>query len=595
MGDQHLSSDESIILSTHHILVDAVPLDLMLTSRRLIFIDNTVTPFHLETIPLETIITVVAGTVASGDPIITISSMDPSGTGAPQPKDIIFTLRKGEQRVRECNEWAARLSEHAVSAREKAISAGTLRYDLVKSIKPGMSATYRIETASPRKPVFEARPVVPETVMPAALTAELPVDTGRDAGTSASALSGIPETSPPHAPDSAELEIPDAEKPGVADSGGTQPVLNNVTGSPDPVVPEGGGYEEIARARADEYWLKRGGLTEDTACGEMPAAPAGAPESRDTGGTGAGPGRVVTAVSGDTVVSAVPAMPERTDDEKPASPQQRAETPAGEDRVVTDVERAWAEAVRSAASLPLAIHALPAQELTPAAISPEDESADTGAQTCTTPEKPAVKSRGEAGPAGALTPEYPAGVVQPVQPLTKSAHLPAAPALPALSPKKRWRPFLAVTAIVIVALLVVGGVFMGSLFPPAPDETPAPAAVPAVTVQQTPMQHLTIVPADGVWVRIDYPGYWIGEVGNPELMHPVSGPGAGIYKIRRDDGLVQVSAQKQENSGDTLVVEVYKNGTLVKCGSTRVPMGSVTILIDPITGYPPGIKPGKLP
>jgi hypothetical protein len=78
-------------------------------------------------------------------------------------------------------------------------------------------------------------------------------------------------------------------------------------------------------------------------------------------------------------------------------------------------------------------------------------------------------------------------------------------------------------------------------------------------------------------------------VGNPELMHPVSGSGVHLYKILWSDRLVKASAQKQDNSGDTLLLEVYNNGILIKRSSTRVPMGSVEILVDPITGNPPGI------
>ncbi|MDO9326011.1 MAG: hypothetical protein Q7T80_13760, partial [Methanoregula sp.] len=83
MGDPYLSSDESLILSTQGIRIDSASLDLMLTSRRLILIDNSVNPFQLRTLPLETIITVFAGRDVEGDPIITLSHMDPTGTGAP--------------------------------------------------------------------------------------------------------------------------------------------------------------------------------------------------------------------------------------------------------------------------------------------------------------------------------------------------------------------------------------------------------------------------------------------------------------------------------------------------------------------------------
>ncbi|MDO9033662.1 MAG: hypothetical protein Q7U51_00460, partial [Methanoregula sp.] len=159
MSDPYLSKDESLILSTQNIRINGMSLDLMLTSRRLILIDNSVNPFHLRTIPLDSIITVVAGMDVKGDPVFTLSHMDPSGSGAPQPMDFIFVRQKGKPRTKECNEWAATLNIHAAEARNGALSSGTLPYDPVKTIEPRMSATYMIETFSPRKPVMEAYPL----------------------------------------------------------------------------------------------------------------------------------------------------------------------------------------------------------------------------------------------------------------------------------------------------------------------------------------------------------------------------------------------------------------------------------------------------
>jgi hypothetical protein len=122
-----------------------------------------------------------------------------------------------------------------------------------------------------------------------------------------------------------------------------------------------------------------------------------------------------------------------------------------------------------------------------------------------------------------------------------------------------------------------------------------PTVVPTVTAQPVPVPLPALVPADGVWVRIEYPKFFIGEVGNPELMHPVSGTGAGIYKVLWSDRIIHASAQKQDYSGDTLLIEVYKNGQLIKNSSTRIPMGSVDILVDPFTGQPPGIAQGEIP
>ena len=146
-------------------------------------------------------------------------------------------------------------------------------------------------------------------------------------------------------------------------------------------------------------------------------------------------------------------------------------------------------------------------------------------------------------------------------------------------------------AIVIVILVVIGIAAIGSFNLLNSGQTPPPVVVPIVTVQPTPTPVPTLVPADGVWVRIEYPGTFIGEVGNPEIMHPAYGSGVRIYKILWSDRLVHAFAQKQENTGDTLTIEIYNNGNLIKNSSTRAPKGSVDILIDPTTGQPPGVKP----
>jgi hypothetical protein len=152
---------------------------------------------------------------------------------------------------------------------------------------------------------------------------------------------------------------------------------------------------------------------------------------------------------------------------------------------------------------------------------------------------------------------------------------------------------MVIAAIIVVILVILGVAFIGSSNLLNFAETPPPLVVSIVTVQPTPTPLPAPVPSDGVWVRIEYPGTFIGEVGNTEIMHPVFGSGVQIYKIHWSDRAVQASAQKQENSGDTLQIEIYNNGTLIKRSSTRAPMGSVNILIDPITGQPPGMKLGN--
>jgi hypothetical protein len=83
-------------------------------------------------------------------------------------------------------------------------------------------------------------------------------------------------------------------------------------------------------------------------------------------------------------------------------------------------------------------------------------------------------------------------------------------------------------------------------------------------------------------------GYF-GTVGNPELMQKVSGTGDNFYKILRSDRPVQVAVQKQDNSGALLAVAIYRDGTLISSRSVTSPMGTVELLIDPLTARAPGL------
>ena len=51
--------------------------------------------------------------------------------------------------------------------------------------------------------------------------------------------------------------------------------------------------------------------------------------------------------------------------------------------------------------------------------------------------------------------------------------------------------------------------------------------------------------------------------------------------------LVQASFTKQDYYGNTLIVEVYNNGTLVKQFKTSAPGGTIALLVNSTTGKAP--------
>ena len=71
--------------------------------------------------------------------------------------------------------------------------------------------------------------------------------------------------------------------------------------------------------------------------------------------------------------------------------------------------------------------------------------------------------------------------------------------------------------------------------------------------------------------------------------------GDQIYKIPETEGIVQVQMCQPDNSGDTLTVEVYRDGKVISLRNVSTPMGSVELLVDAKTGHLPAMTPVVTP
>ena len=394
-----------------------------------------------------------------------------------------------------------------------------------------MSATYMIETFSPRKPVIEAymEKAGPVTT---SVPVKVPVVGGILSGSDESApLKNVDMVEPFDtpmllSPEPEKMEMPDKEEP---------------ISQPDVIVI--GADEKPATTDKEE--------------------PASTPQEIATGPN---------------------ETPEITDREEPVSPREVIATVTNDKPAITDAAQAWADAVRTAT--------------TPSPVIP------VIITTATLSDGKNIDQNSNAEPINKTVEEQLSEINKDVRsaehelvgsPAPNADSVPAAISPPdPIIPKSTYHT-IQNAAIVIVILVVLGVAAIGSFNLLNSGQTPPPVVIPIVTVQPTPTPVPTLVPADGVWVRIEYPGTFIGEVGNPEIMHPAYGSGVRIYKILWNDRLVRAFAQKQENTGDTLNIEIYNNGTLIKSSSTRAPKGSVDILIDPTTGQPPGVKPRNSP
>lgn len=530
MSNLYLDSGETIILTSPKVSFNAVLYDVMLTTRRLILVDSAYTRFEPQMIPFTTILSVTAGKVATGEPVITLTLTDTGSTGDVQQMNLIFSQQPGEQRKRERDEWLRKLMGHIVSARQQTLSA-----DIPPSpagqepgIRPPGAIPRPIEMAFPRKLIIETPPEQEEPVI---------------------------------LPDQPELSVVPEEEPEPA---ATITPSAQVTGEP-PVVPK----EELAFPETI--------VSSAPAGEELPFIPKEEPGSPDA------------------ATPRAPAVEEAT---------AIADEPSGSFHLFTVA--AWAVRGSSVAfdekigSRETAPPAAPAGEKRP--FVPEEEPGSAILLAPAPGEEPAAFPKEEPHPSDTALPPPPfAGVTG--QPPAEEAppQVPQSPSAPPPAPRSGRHAVIAVTALIIIILVMAGGVFLLSHYVPSTNEEfPAPGVTPVPTIQPvsptptippTPAPPGIIIPQDGVWVRVTCNGTFVGWVGNPGSLQHVRGTGDRFYRIIKSTSLVEASFQKQDNSGETLAVEVYRNGEMIERRTVRAPMGEIAFIINPKTTNPIGAFP----
>ncbi len=169
--------------------------------------------------------------------------------------------------------------------------------------------------------------------------------------------------------------------------------------------------------------------------------------------------------------------------------------------------------------------------------------------------------------------------------------------------RRRLFTVLAVIAVIVVVVGAGAFVYLNILKSPTtgPDESSGETGTPAVTVttathpvatstativhtEATPLP----IPTDGVYVRVSYIGAWKGSYGVVGALVPVTRSGEVMLKVENATGTVQAAFRKDDASTrpHELVVEIYKNGALVKRGVTTEPKGQVDISVNPATATP---------
>ena len=172
------------------------------------------------------------------------------------------------------------------------------------------------------------------------------------------------------------------------------------------------------------------------------------------------------------------------------------------------------------------------------------------------------------------------------------------PPQPVPEPAGKKPNYLAIVILIIAILPILAGLVIVANIMSGPSGGPATTIpvttvattlptpptqsilTPAVTSTITPGPTQVMVPPNGVWVRASYPGNYIGLIGTPGNQLEVSGTGDKFYPISTSDGIVAAALQKKDGSGEKIILEVYKNGVMLKRESSVTPKGIVEIQLD---------------
>jgi hypothetical protein len=109
MGIPYLNSDESILLSTHNILVDAAVSEAILTNRRLLIVESESPLSRNKDISFAAIETVTTMESGSDDPAISLAIRAKSG--GTKPMQMVFSQQPRSTRTSERDVWAQKIKD----------------------------------------------------------------------------------------------------------------------------------------------------------------------------------------------------------------------------------------------------------------------------------------------------------------------------------------------------------------------------------------------------------------------------------------------------------------------------------------------------
>ncbi|MCK9591127.1 MAG: hypothetical protein M0Q91_03830 [Methanoregula sp.] len=551
MGYPELDHDESIILETRTVKYKSILFDAILTNKRIILTGGKKNIIPAQNIALSTIRNVEAGENAIRDHFLILSLT--TETGEKQQTVLTFLRSAGGERKRECNEWAKKLKSLILpSSPDKTATAFPVP-DSLPSKREGVESTQTAATSTrPAKKKIEiVRPL--GTIIEKSPVAPVPIESSSlPSGTFCSRCGNrVPFKSPfcnhcgtpiINVPSQAYSQPPDVSRDQVP----VPPI------TPQPLIPKT--------------------PVTDTLVPPKPIVPK---EQVPVPQTIPQPLIPKTPVA-DTPVPSKPMVP-KVEVPVPHTVDSAGESPSRPvDQIIHSIEPLIEDSVPRTHPAPLYKKPVPEQ-----------------------PSKPVISEVQEESIPEVLWPvlpnaESPAVLTQ--VPIPAEPESPPPP--PAPEPAGKKTNYLAIGILIIAILPIIAGLVIvanimavpsggpetlnatTTVVTTIPTPTPQLTRTPAATATISPASTQLMIPPTGVWVRASYPGTYIGLIGTAGNQIEVTGTGDKFYSISTTDGIVAAALQKKDGSGDKIILEVYKNGVMVKRESTTTPKGIVEIQLD---------------
>ena len=158
MAGPYLNSGETIILTTNRISAGSAMFDMMLTTRRIILVDNRYASFEPQMILFSTILTVKGGKIPTGELVISISCHDAGGSDESMVNNLIFSQQPAEQRKQERDLWIKKIIELVISARENRINSDFLPTDHATGMRPSVRRWIAPDHLRPHSSILKTPP-----------------------------------------------------------------------------------------------------------------------------------------------------------------------------------------------------------------------------------------------------------------------------------------------------------------------------------------------------------------------------------------------------------------------------------------------------